>query len=59
MQLEYFCIFCGVKMDISELPLQVKDGGIYCEWHTRCKSKDPFSNRTENDLIMRDLLDDP
>ena len=56
--LEYSYIFYGEKMEISELPSQVKDGGVYVSWHTRCKSKDPFSNRTENDLIMRDLLDD-
>ena len=53
------CIFCGGEMDISELPPQVNDGGAYCAWHARCKFKDPFSNRTENDLIMRDLLDEP
>ena len=49
------CIFCGGE--ITELPI-IKDNGIYCFWHAKCK-EDPFSNRTENDLIRRDLLDDP
>ena len=55
---DFFCLMCNKIIKIKNIPQQKSK---YVAFHKKCltitkSSKDPLRNRTENDLIRKDLL---